>query len=58
MEPASLAAKRYRKYKHEKRKESLKQQVISFILKVLGALAKLLKKSGIIRRKIETVIVE
>lgn len=58
MEPASLAAKRYRKYKQEKRKESLKQQVFSFILKVLEAIAKLLKKAGIIRRKVETVRVE
>ena len=58
MEPASLAAKRYRKYKQEKRKESLAQQVISFLLKVLEAIAKLLEKAGIIRRKVETVSVE
>jgi heme/copper-type cytochrome/quinol oxidase subunit 4 len=58
MEPASLAAKRYRIYKQEKRKESLKQQVISFILKVLEAIARLLKKTGVIRRKVETVRVE
>lgn len=58
VEPASLAAKRYRKYKQEKRKESLEQQVISFILKVLEVIAKLLKKAGIIRRKVETVSVE
>lgn len=58
LDPASLAAKRYRKYKQEKRKELQKQQVISFILKVLEAIAKLLKKAGIVRRRVETVSVE
>ena len=58
LEPASLAAKRYRKYKREKRKELHRQQVISFILKVLEAIAKLLKKTGILRRRVETVFVE
>jgi len=58
LEPASLAAKRYRKYKQAKRKELHKQQVISFILKVLAAIAKLLKKAGIVRRRVETVSVE
>jgi hypothetical protein len=58
LEPASLAAKRYRKYKQEKRKELHRQQVIAFILKVLEAIAKLLNKAGIIRRRVETVSVE
>ncbi len=58
MEPATIAAKRYRKYKQEKRKESLRQQAISSILKVLQALAILLKNAGIIRRKVEKISVE
>jgi hypothetical protein len=59
MEPATLAEKRYRQYKHEKRKQSLKAQIILFIWKVLQAITTLLKKTKIIRKgPVETVIVE
>jgi hypothetical protein len=59
MEPAKLAKKRYRQYKQEERKQSIKARIISFIWKVFRAITVLFKKAKIIKKRpVETVIVE
>jgi hypothetical protein len=57
---ATLAARRYRRYCVEKSKDSAKESVISFFLKIIIALATALQKVGIVRRgkNIERIIVE
>jgi len=59
MEQSAIAAKRYKQFKQENRKEALKKKVVSFLVQVAKAFAWLLQKAKIIRkRNVETVIVQ
>jgi hypothetical protein len=59
MDHASIAAKRYKEFKKEKRKESMKKSLISFLIKLFEVVVKALQKVGIIKkRKVETITVE
>ena len=55
----ALAARRYKKFKAQKRKESIKKRIFSFLFKLLRAIVIMLKKARIIRApKVETIKVE
>ena len=59
MDQAEFAAKRYRRYKTELNKQSLKQDLISLLLKIFEAIVKTLQQTRVIRRReIEKVTVE
>ena len=55
---SGLAARRYREYRRQKRKESLKQSVMAFLMWLLRSIAKVLQKTGIKRPVVEKVNVE
>jgi hypothetical protein len=59
LDQAEFAAKRYRRYKAELNKQSLKQDLISLLLKIFDAIVKILQQTRLIRRReIEKVTVE
>ena len=59
MEQSAIAAKRYKQFKKEQRKESVKKKVASFLVKLAMAIVKLLQKARILRRrKVEAVAVQ
>jgi hypothetical protein len=59
MNEAAIAAKRYKQFRKEKGKGSIKNRIVSFIVKVFFAIIKLFTKAKILRRrKVETVAVE
>jgi len=56
---AALAARRYKTFKKQKRRESLKKRVMAFLLRLVRAIAIVVKKAGLVKtRKVETVKVE
>jgi len=58
-EYAALAKRRYKVFKKEKRRESIKKKVIGFLFRLFKAIVNVLKKVRVIkRRKVETVKVE
>lgn len=55
----SLAARRYRKYKWHKRKESVRKHLFLRIFQIFRAVIIVMQKAGIIRRsRVEIVTVE
>lgn len=57
-EYSSLVARRYRRYKWQKMKESAKKKIISLLFKLFAVSVKALQKAGMLRRKVERVVVE
>jgi len=56
---SSLAARRYRQYQRQKRKEFAKKKIISYLFKLFQAIVKALQKIRVLRRRnVETIIVE
>jgi len=56
---SSLAARRYRQYEWQKRKEFAKKKIISYLFKLFQAIVKALQKIRVLRRRnVETIIVE
>jgi hypothetical protein len=59
MDSASIAAKRYRQFKAEKHKESVKKDFVSFLIKLFEMIIKALQKGRIVKkRQAEIVTVE
>jgi len=57
-EYSSLAARRYRKYQRQKRKEFAKK-ITLYLFKLFHAIVKALQKTKVLRRRnVETIIVE
>lgn len=58
-ESEELAARRYRQYRWQKRKESFAKRMIDFILRVLKALVEALQNARIVKKRVvEKVNVE
>lgn len=59
MDNARFAAKRYRQYTTEMRKQSVKQSIILFLIKIFDMIAKLLHKAKIVEVcRVERITVE
>ena len=59
MDSASIAAKRYRQFKAEKHKGSVKKEFVSLLIKLFEMIIKALQKGRIIKkRQAETITVE
>ena len=59
MDSASIAAKRYRQFKAEKHKDSVKKEFVSLLIKLFEMIIKALQKGRIIKkRQAETITVE
>jgi hypothetical protein len=55
----TLAAKRYRKYRWQERKESFAKSMAAIILQLLQAIIKILQQAGLTKRRtVEKVSVE
>jgi hypothetical protein len=55
-EYGSLAARRFKQFKKQKRRESIKKKIVAFLYKLFRAIVIVLKKARIIRaRKVENV---
>ena len=58
-EYATVAARRYKEFKKQKKKESTKKKVISFLFKLFRAIVTMLKKARVVRKpKVERVKVQ
>jgi hypothetical protein len=55
---SELAARRYREYRRQKRKESLKKSIMAFLMWLLRNIAKILQRTGLKKQVIEKVNVE
>jgi hypothetical protein len=59
IDESAIAARRYRQFKKERGKGSIKKKITSIIVQVLMAVLKLLSRAKILRRrKVENVTVE
>jgi len=59
MDNSAIAAKRYKQFKKEQRKISMKKKVVSFLVKLAMAIVQVLQKARILRRrKVETIAVQ